>query len=61
MALLMGATMAVVMLAFMAGMYRNRSANIGIVIGSVIAFAVALLARAQPEHGRRRFMDEGWH
>lgn len=48
MALLMGATMAIVMLAFMWGMYRNRRANIVIMAGSVVVFAVALwLVRSQ--------------
>lgn len=48
MALYMGATMAVIMLAFMLGMYRNRSANIAIVVGSVAVFAAALfLLRSQ--------------
>ncbi|MEO7134628.1 MAG: DUF305 domain-containing protein [Vicinamibacterales bacterium] len=48
MALVMGATMAVVMLTFMLGMYKNRRVNIGIVGGSVAVFAVALwLVRSQ--------------
>jgi ABC-type multidrug transport system fused ATPase/permease subunit len=48
MALYMGATMAVIMLAFMLGMYRNRSANVAIFAGSVIVFAAALfLLRSQ--------------
>ena len=48
MALVMGATMAVVMLTFMLGMYKNRRVNIGIVGGSVVVFAVALwLVRSQ--------------
>ena len=48
MALVMGATMAVIMLAFMLGMYRNRLANIGILVGSIAVFAVALyLVRSQ--------------
>ncbi len=42
MALVMGATMAVVMLAFMWGMYKDRRANLGIIGGSVIVFAAAL-------------------
>ena len=36
MALVMGATMAVIMLAYMLGMYSNRSLNIAIFAGSVI-------------------------
>ena len=48
MALVMGATMAVIMLAFMLKMHTNRRANIGIFIGSVIVFGVALwLVRSQ--------------
>lgn len=48
MALLMGVTMATVMLTFMSGMYSNRSANIAIFIGSTITFIVALwLVRSQ--------------
>ncbi len=48
MALVMGATMAVVMLAFMTGMYPNRQANTAIVVGSVAVFALALwLVRSQ--------------
>ncbi len=48
MALVMGATMAVVMLTFMLGMYKNRRVNIGILGGSVVVFAVALwLVRSQ--------------
>jgi uncharacterized protein (DUF305 family) len=48
MALLMGATMAIIMLGFMWGMYENRTANISIVIGSVVVFAVSLwLVRSQ--------------
>ncbi|WP_417419444.1 DUF305 domain-containing protein [Hoeflea sp.] len=48
MALYMGAAMAVVMLAFMLGMYTKRKANIAIVVGSVIAFSAGLyLVRSQ--------------
>ncbi|MGE0118619.1 MAG: DUF305 domain-containing protein [Dongiaceae bacterium] len=48
MALVMGATMAVVMLTFMLGMYRNRRANFAIVVGSVAVFAGSLwLVRSQ--------------
>lgn len=48
MAIVMGATMAVVMLAFMLGMYRNRSANIAIFAASIFLFAGALyLVRSQ--------------
>lgn len=48
MALLMGATMAFIMLAFMLGMYSNARLNTGIFIGAIIFFAVALwLVRSQ--------------
>lgn len=48
MALVMGATMAVIMLAYMLGMYSNRSLNIAIFAGSVIVFALSLwLVRSQ--------------
>ena len=42
MAIVMGATMAVIMLAFMLGMYRNRTTNIAIFAAAIIAFAGAL-------------------
>ena len=48
MALMMGAAMAFVMLAFMLGMYTNRSANIAIFIGSIAVFCNSLwLVRSQ--------------
>ena len=48
MALLMGATMAAVMLSFMWSMYKSRTANITIVIASLVVFAVSLwLVRSQ--------------
>lgn len=48
MALIMGAAMAAVMLAFMRGMYANRRINAGIFAASVIVGAVALwLVRSQ--------------
>jgi hypothetical protein len=48
MALLMGAAMAIVMLAFMWGMYRDLRINLAIVIGSVAFGALMLfLARSQ--------------
>ena len=48
MALIMGAAMAVVMLAFMTGMYKNGRANAAIVAGSLVVFATALwLVRSQ--------------
>ena len=48
MALVMGSTMAVVMLAFMLRMYTNPRVNIGIFIGSAVVFSFALwLVRSQ--------------
>ena len=48
MALVMGAVMAVVMLAFMLHMYESKAINIGIVAGAVLVFAAALyLVRSQ--------------
>uniref|UniRef100_UPI003F56556C DUF305 domain-containing protein n=1 Tax=Rossellomorea sedimentorum TaxID=3115294 RepID=UPI003F56556C len=48
MALLMGATMAVIMLAFMTHMLKNKKANIGIVVGSILVFGISLfLLRSQ--------------
>ncbi len=48
MAILMGATMAVIMLAFMLGMYGNRRLNTGIFVGSVLVFTLSLwLVRSQ--------------
>lgn len=42
MAVVMGATMGVVMLAFMTRMYENRRMNTAIVIGCALAFSAAL-------------------
>lgn len=48
MALLMGAVMAVIMLGFMWGMYKDRRVNYTIIAGSVVLFAVSLwLVRSQ--------------
>ena len=48
MALWMGAAMAVIMLAFMLGMYANKVVNVAIFAGSVLVFAAALfLFRSQ--------------
>jgi Na+/proline symporter len=48
MALLMGAVMVAIMLGFMWDMYKNRSANIAILAGSVAVFVVSLyLVRSQ--------------
>ncbi|BCS34976.1 hypothetical protein TBR22_A42020 [Luteitalea sp. TBR-22] len=48
MALLMGAVMAIIMLGFMLGMYRNRIANLAIFIGSALVVVIAAwLIRSQ--------------
>ena len=48
MALVMGAVMAVIMLSFMWGMYKNTRLNIGILLGSAAIFGLALwLVRSQ--------------
>jgi hypothetical protein len=48
MALVMGATMAVLMLGFMLGMYSNRAVNLTIFGGSAAVFALSLwLVRSQ--------------
>lgn len=48
MALVMGATMAVIMLGYMRGMYKNKMLNLSIFGGSVAVFAIALwLVRSQ--------------
>jgi len=57
MALVMGAAMALIMLGFMWGMYKNRTLNIAIVGGSVAVFAVALwLVRSQETVGDVAYM-----
>jgi hypothetical protein len=48
MAIMMGATMAVIMLAYMLGMYANKQLNIAIFAGATIVFALTLwLVRSQ--------------
>lgn len=48
MAVVMGATMAIIMIAFMWSMYRSAAANLGIVLAGVLVFAGALwLVRSQ--------------
>jgi uncharacterized protein (DUF305 family) len=48
MAFVMGATMAVIMLGYMLDMYKNRRANLAIMLGSVVVFALSLwLVRSQ--------------
>lgn len=57
MAVVMGATMALIMLGFMWSMYKNRVVNIGIIGGSVAVFAVALwLVRSQETVGDLSYM-----
>lgn len=48
MAFLMGASMALIMLGFMLHMLKNRRINIGIVVASIVVFALSLfLVRSQ--------------
>lgn len=48
MALYMGGMMAIIMLAFMLGMYSNRKANIAIFVGATLAFVAGVyLVRSQ--------------
>lgn len=52
MAVVMGATMAGIMLGFMLNMYNNRKVNISIFVGSIIVFALSLwLVRSQATVG----------
>jgi uncharacterized protein (DUF305 family) len=57
MALYMGAVMAVIMLAFMQGMYRNRRVNTGIFAGAAVLFGLGLyLVRSQATVGDVAYM-----
>jgi len=57
MAFVMGATMALIMIGFMWGMYKNMRANVGIVVGSIIVFALTLwLVRSQETVGDVSYM-----
>lgn len=57
MALYMGATMAVIMLAFMLAMYKDRRKNAAIFAGSAVLFVAALvLARSQATVGQVAWM-----
>ncbi len=57
MALIMGAVMAITMLLFMRKMYTNKRANAGIIIGSLIVFALSLwLVRSQTTVGDVSYM-----
>ena len=58
MALLMGATMAFIMLLFMRKMYSSRKANGAILLGSVVVFAASLgLVRSQATVGDVSWME----
>ena len=57
MALVMGATMAVIMLSFMLKMHTDRRVNIGIFAGSAVVFSLALwLVRGQVTVGDVSYM-----
>jgi hypothetical protein len=57
MAVLMGAVMALIMIGFMWGMYKNRRANMAIVAAGVVVFAGALwLVRSQETVGDVSYM-----
>lgn len=58
MALLMGSTMAIIMLSFMLSMYKNVTLNIGIFVGSAIVFCLSLwLVRSQATVGDVEYMQ----
>ena len=58
MAFVMGAAMAIVMLSFMLGMYKNKAVNAGIYIGGIVVFALALfLVRSQVSVGDTSYMS----
>ncbi|QYX58467.1 DUF305 domain-containing protein [Roseovarius sp. SCSIO 43702] len=57
MALLMGATMAIIMLGFMLSMYSNKAINIAIFVGGAVVFAASLwLVRSQTTVGDTSYM-----
>lgn len=57
MAVLMGASMAIVMLAFMLGMYPNKALNLVIFAGAAAVFAICLwLVRSQASVGEISWM-----
>jgi hypothetical protein len=57
MAVVMGASMAIIMLGYMLQMYRSRAMNIAIAVGSVVVFAGALfLVRSQTTVQDRSYM-----
>ena len=58
MTFIMGAAMAVIMLSFMRGMYRNKKLNLTIYIGSLVIFLLALfLVRSQMLVGDSSYMS----
>lgn len=58
MTLLMGSTMAVVMLLFMLGMYKNWKVNVGILAGAVVLFGLGLfLVRSETTVQDRSYMS----
>lgn len=58
MVLLMGSSMAVVMLAWMIGMYRNWKINVGIVVGALALFALGtFLVRSETTVQDRSYMS----
>lgn len=58
MTLLMGSVMAIVMLSFMSGMYKDKKYNIGIVLGSIVIFGLATwLVRSQSTVQDRSYMS----
>ncbi len=57
MALIMGASMAIIMLLFMRAMYTDRRKNMAVIAGSIIVFAAALmLVRTQATVGDVSYM-----
>jgi Na+/proline symporter len=57
MALLMGAVMGMILLGFMWSMYKNKTANTAVVLGSLVVFAASLwLVRSQQTVGDVSYM-----
>src|SRR5690606_21620399 len=57
MALIMGASMAIIMMLFMLKMYKNRMANVAIIVAGVVVFGGALwLVRSQATVGDAAYM-----
>lgn len=57
MAIVMGATMAVIMLGYMLGMYQNKKLNVAIFAGSALVFALSLwLVRSQATVSEESYM-----